>query len=90
MTMTMRRISVLLVAVVMAMMLTVGTALADSGSNHKVCHVRNNAKDVTHSGLTKKQANRELNRHPKDYRGKCNNNGDGFPNIAKVTSAPFR
>ena len=89
MTMTMRRISVLLVAVVMAMMLTVGTALADSGDNHKVCHVRNNAKDVTHSGLTKKQANRELNRHPKDYRGACHNNGGGGFNIGKVAAGPF-
>ena len=68
--MTMRRISVLLVAVVMAMMLSMGSALAHSGT-HKVCH-RGDTLYLTH-----KQANRHINNHPNDYRGKCDNNGGG-------------
>ena len=70
-TMTMRRISVLLVAVVMAMMLSMGSALAHNSGNHKVCH-RGNTLYLTH-----KQANRHINNHPNDYRGKCDNNGGG-------------
>ena len=88
--MTMRRISVLLVAVVMTMMLSVGTALAHKSDNHKVCF-----KGDTISGFTHKQQQRFLNNHPKADPGKCNNNnnnnnGGGFPNIARITTAPFR
>jgi hypothetical protein len=86
--MTMRCVSVLLVAVVMAMMLSVGTALAHQSNNHKVCHVRDNAKDVTHSGLTHKEQKRELNRHPKDYAGACKGGG-GAPNLGKIAAGPF-
>jgi hypothetical protein len=88
--MTMRRISVLLVAVVMMMMLSLGTALAHKSGNHKVCDVRKNAKDVTLSGYTHKQQQRYLNNHPKDYAGKCDNNRGGGPNVARLTSAPWR
>jgi hypothetical protein len=56
--MTMRRISVLLVAVVMAMMLSMGSALAHKSSNHKVCH-RGNTLHLTH-----KQANRHITTTP--------------------------
>jgi len=86
--MTMRRISVLLVAVVMTMMLSVGTALAHQSGNHKVCHVVKNGKDVTHSGLTHKQQQRELNRHHRDYAGKCRGGGGGV-NVGKVAAGPF-
>jgi hypothetical protein len=88
--MTMRRISVLLVAVVMMMMLSLGTALAHKSGNHKVCDVRKNAKDVTLSGYTHKQQQRYLNNHPKDYAGACDNNRDGGPNTARLTTAPWR
>jgi hypothetical protein len=81
--MTMRRISVLLVAVVLTMMLSVGSALAHKSGNHKVCH-----RGHTISGLTHKQQQRHLNRHDNDYKGKCHNRGG--VNIAKVTAAPFR
>jgi hypothetical protein len=92
-TMTMRRISVLLVGVLVAMMLTMGTALAHSG-NHTVCHVKN-GKDETLRGLTHKQANRHINNHPKDYRGACDDGGGGGGvNIGKVTykaaTSPWR
>ena len=85
--MTMRRISVLLVAVVMAMMLSMGTALAHKSDNHKVCH-----RGDTISGLTHKQQQRHLNNHPRDYAGKCDRDGGGgggknLPNLIykKVT-----
>jgi hypothetical protein len=89
--MTMRRVSVLLLAVVMAMMLSVGTALANQNDNYKVCHVRNGAPDVTHYGLTKKEQNRELNRHSKDYAGACKNGNGGFKaqDIGKRAAGPF-
>jgi hypothetical protein len=90
-TMTMRRVSVLLVAVVLTMMLSVGTALANQNDNYKVCHVRNGAPDVTHYGLTKKEQNRELNRHSKDYAGACKNGNGGFKSqdIGRITAAQF-
>jgi hypothetical protein len=88
--MTMRRISVLLVAVVMMMMLSLGTALAHKSDNHKVCDVRKNAKDVTLSGYTHKQQQRYLNNHPKDYAGKCDDNRGGGPNTARLTTAAWR
>jgi len=88
-TMTMRRVSVLLVAVVMAMMLSVGTALAHKSDNHKVCF-----KGDTISGFTHKQQQRFLDRHPKADPGKCDNNRGGGVNIGKVTAkkatAPWR
>jgi len=88
--MTMRRISLLLVGVVVAVMLSMGTALAHSSNNHKVCF-----KGHTISGFTHKQQQRFLNNHPKADPGKCNNNnnnnnGGDFPNIARITTAPFR
>jgi hypothetical protein len=70
--MTMRRISVLLLAVVLAMMLSVGTALAHQSDNHKVCF-----KGDTISGFTHKQQQRFLDRHPKADPGKCDNDGGG-------------
>jgi hypothetical protein len=87
--MTMRRISVLLVAVVMMMMLSLGTALAHKSGNHKVCDVRK-GNDVTLSGYTHKQQQRYLNNHPKDYAGKCGGGG-GFNGgkIGKIAAGPF-
>ena len=89
--MSMRRISVLLVAVLVAMLMSVGSALAAQNNNYKVCHVRNGAPDVTHSGLTWKERNRELNRHPKDYAGECKGGGGGFnaAKIGKIAAGPF-
>jgi hypothetical protein len=88
-TMTMRRVSVLLVAVVMAMMLSMGSAWAHQSDNHKVCF-----KGDTISGFTHKQQQRFLDRHPKADPGKCDNNRGGGVNIGKVTSkkatAPWR
>jgi hypothetical protein len=89
--MTMRRVSVLLVAVVLTMMLSVGSALAHQSNNHKVCDVRK-GNDVTRSGYTHKQQQRYLNNHPKDYAGKCDNNrGGGFNagKIGKIAAGPF-
>ena len=86
--MTMRRISLLLVAVVMTMMLSVGTALAHTSDNHKVCH-----RGDTISGLTHKQQQRHLNRHENDYKGKCDNDrgGQNIPQlIFNATTGPFR
>jgi hypothetical protein len=73
------------------MMLSVGTALANQNDNYKVCHVRKGAPDVTHSGLTKKEQNRELNRHPKDYAGACKSGNGGFKSqdIGKITARQF-
>ena len=87
--MTMRRISLLLVGVVVAVMLSMGTALAHSSNNHTVCHVRSGAKDVTHYNLTHREAIRELNRHPKDYWGECKRGGHGF-DIGRTAAGPFR
>ena len=80
-TMTMRRISVLLVALVMAMMLSMGSALAHTSSNHKVCH-RGNTLYLSH-----KQANRHIDNHPNDSRGKCHKGG---VNVGKVAAGPFK
>ena len=65
-----RRISVLLAAVVMAMVLTMGTALAHGGNRHTVCHVKR-GDDVTLRNLTHSRANWHINNHAKDYRGAC-------------------
>ena len=65
-----RRISVLLVAVAMAVLLTMGTALAHGGKRHTVCHVKKGP-DVTLRGLTHKQAQWHINNHPNDYWGRC-------------------
>jgi len=90
--MTMRRISVLLVAVMMMLTMAMGTALAHKSNNHKVCDVRKNARDVTLTGFTHKEQQRYLRNHPRDYAGKCDRN-DGGKNIgqriAKFTVAPF-
>ena len=89
--MTMRRVSVLLLAVVLTMMLSVGTALANQNDNYKVCHVVKDGPDKTHYNLTKKEQNRELNRHSKDYAGACKNGNGGFKSqdIAKFARGPF-
>ena len=89
--MTMRRVSVLLVAVVLTMMLSVGTALANQNDNYKVCHVVNGGPDKTHYGLTKNEQNRELKHHPKDYAGACKSGKGGFKaqDIGKRAAGPF-
>jgi hypothetical protein len=89
--MTMRRVSVLLVAVVLTMMLSMGTALANQNDNYKVCHVVKGGPDKTHYGLTKKEQNRELNRHSKDYAGACERGNGGFKaqDIGKRAAGPF-
>jgi ABC-type sugar transport system substrate-binding protein len=88
--MTMRRVSVLLLAVVLTMMLSVGTALANQNDNYKVCHVVKGP-DKTHYNLTKNEQNRELNRHPKDYAGACKNGNGGFKSqdIGRITASKF-
>jgi hypothetical protein len=90
--MTMRRISVLLVAVVMMLTMAMGTALAHKSDNHKVCNVREGKKDVTLTGFTHKEQQRYLDKRKnrEDYAGKCDNNGGGGVNIARITTAPFR
>ena len=89
--MTMRRISLLLVGVVVAVMLSMGTALAHSSNNHKLCHVVKNGKDFTKTGLSHKEWKRELNRHHRDYAGKCENGNGGFKaqDIGKIAAGPF-
>ena len=82
--MSMRRVSVLLVAVVMTMMLSMGSAWAHQSDNHKVCY-----KGDTIGGFTHKQQQRFLDRHPKADPGKCDNDRGGV-NIAKLTTAPWR
>ena len=72
-TMTLRRISVLLGAVVLAMMLSMGTALAD-----QVC-----LRDHTISGFSDNGQDRFLNRHPNADPGACDGGGGG-PNIPRV------
>jgi hypothetical protein len=88
-TMTMRRISVLLVAVVMMLTMAMGSALAHQSNNHKLCHVVNNGPDRTKTGLTHNQWKKELNRHEKDYPGKCDNDGGKRFNIARFAAGPF-
>ena len=84
--MTMRRISVLLMAVVLAMMLSMGSALAHQSNNHKVCY-----KGDTIGGFTHYQQQRFLDRHEKADPGECDNNGGGGGlNIARITMAPWR
>ena len=80
----------LLVAVVMTMMLSVGTALANQNDNYKVCHVVKGP-NKTHYNLTKKEQNQELNRHSKDYAGACKNGNGGFKaqDIGKRAAGPF-
>jgi len=91
--MTMRRISLLLVGVVVAVMLSMGTALAHQSNNHKVCDVRNNAKDVTLTGFTHKQQQNYLDKrkNSEDYAGECVKHGG--KNIGQLissrTTAPF-
>jgi hypothetical protein len=81
--MTMRRISVLLVAVVMMLTMAMGTALAHQSNNHKLCHVVKNGNDFTKTGLTHREQQRELNRHHRDYAGKCVGGGGGA-NIPQI------
>ena len=84
-TMTMRRISVLLVGVVVAVMMSMGTALAHSGK-HTICDVRN-GKDVTLYNLSHKKAQKRVN-NTNDYWGKCEKGGGGFKSsdIGKVAA----
>jgi hypothetical protein len=71
-TMALRRISVLLGAVVLAMMLSMGTALAD-----QVC-----LKGDTISGFSDNGQDRFLNRHPNADPGACG--GGGGANIPRI------
>ncbi len=66
-----RRVLVLLTAVIVAAMMSVGPALAHGGKRHTVCHVFERGPDATLRGLTHKQANWHINNHPNDYRGAC-------------------
>ena len=88
--MTMRRVSVLLVAVVLTMMLSVGSALAHQSNNHKVCDVREGKKDVTLTGFTHKEQQRYLDKRSnrEDYAGACQNGNGGFKSqdIAKIAA----
>jgi len=65
--MTLRRISVLLGAVVLAMMLSMGTALAD-----QVC-----LNGDTISGFSDNGQDRFLNNHPRADAGACDGGGGG-------------
>jgi len=85
--MTMKRISLLLVGVVVAVMLSMGTALAHSKNNHKLCHVKR-GHDITKTGLSHNEWRKELNRHHRDYAGKCEGGGGGA-NIGKLAAGPF-
>jgi hypothetical protein len=91
--MTMRRISVLLVAVVMMLTMAMGTALADHG-NRKVCIERKNRNDIQINDLTRKEQNRILDRRDNAVRGACDDGRGGGFNIGKVTAkkttAPWR
>ena len=88
--MTMRRISVLLMAVMMMLTMAMGTAFADHG-NRSVCIERKNRPDIQINDLTRKEQNRILDRRENAVKGKCDDNrGGGFPNIARITTAPFR
>ena len=75
--MTMRRISVLLVAVVMAMMLSMGPAFARGGHNYTICHNGN-----TWYNLSYKQAKWHVRHHSNDYWGKCHKRG---ANVGQIT-----
>ena len=83
--MTMRRISVLLGAVVLAMMLSMGSALAHK-THWKVCDVRN-GEDVTLIYHNFKDAKKRVN-NTNDYWGECENGGSGnfWQNIARITA----
>jgi hypothetical protein len=88
----MRRVSVLLVAVVMMLTMAMGTALADHG-DRKVCIERKDKRDIQINNLTKKEQNRILDRRANAVRGACDDGGGGknIPKIiAKATTAPFR
>ena len=65
----------LLVAVVVAVVLTMGTALAHGGKRHTVCHVKR-GDDTTLRHLTHKKAKWHVKHHNKDYWGKCDNDDD--------------
>jgi hypothetical protein len=91
--MTMTRVSVLLLAVVMAMMLSVGTALANQNDNYKVCHVREGKPDVTLTGFTHKEQQNYLDKRKnrEDYAGACKNGNGGFKaqDIGRITASQF-
>jgi hypothetical protein len=91
--MTMRRVSVLLLAVVLTMMLSVGSALAHQSNNHRVCDVRDGKPDVTLTGFTHKEQQNYLDKRKnrEDYAGACQNGKGGFKaqDIGKITARQF-
>ena len=72
--MTMRRISVLLVAVMMMLTMAVGTAFADHG-RFTVCIERKGKSDIEIRNLTKKERNRILDNRANAVRGECDDGG---------------
>jgi hypothetical protein len=87
--MTMRRISVLLVAVMMMLAMAMSTASAAT-----VCIDRKGDRNDTEiRNISKDRADRILDNRPRAERGECDNDGDGKRNlgqrIAKFTVAPF-
>ncbi len=77
--MTMRRVSVLLVAVVMLLTMTVGTALATHKDNRKSACLRGE----TYTFSTHKKQQRFLNNHPRATAGKCHHGKNIGQFIAK-------
>ena len=90
--MTMRRISVLLVAVVMMLTLAMGTALAHRSGSHVVCIERSGKPDIEIRNLTHNQRENILDRRANAVKGECdgghkNKNLGQF--IAGVTAGRF-
>ena len=84
--MTMRRISVLLVAVVMMLTMAMGTALANhKGNNRSVCF-----KGETITFSTERKQDRFLRNHPRAEAGKCHKGKNIGKLIADKTVKPFR
>ncbi len=83
--MTMRRISVLLVAVVMMLTMVASTALAThKGNNRSVCF-----KGDTITFSTHKKQQRFLNNHPRAKAGKCHHGGFNPNRIGKIAAGRF-
>ena len=86
--MTMRRISVLLVAVVMMLTMAMGPALATHKGNNKSACLRGD----TYTFSTHRKQQRFLDNHPRAVAGKCHDGGGGGFNggkIGKIAAGPF-
>jgi hypothetical protein len=84
--MTMRRISVLLVAVVMMLTMAMGTALATHKDNNRSACL----KGKTYTFVTHRKQQRFLDNHPRATAGKCHKGGKNLGEfVAGVTAGRF-